>query len=259
MEVTTRPVRGGMFNVEVLRGGSGSPVLFLHGAMGLNWDGFLDQLATRHTVVAPFIPGYGGTSGDEHLLDFHDLITFFLDFLDAEGLRNLPIIGHSIGGMIAAELAAVQPDRFTKLVLIAPTGLWDPANPVLDFFVASPTDLAQALYYDQDSEPAKRAAYTPEDAEGRVAVALERVKSLRVAAKYLWPIPNRGLNKRIHRISAPTLIVWGANDLLNPPSYAQAFSAKIPGSRVQLIPNAAHQVQEERPRAVAEAVLPFIA
>ncbi len=258
METRHVSVRGGNFSVEVLEGGSGSPLLYLHGWGGLEWGPFLDRLATTHRVIAPRHPGYGETTGDEHLLDFHDLLIYYLDLLDTLGLQQIAVAGHSLGAMVAAELVALQPNRFTKLALIAPFGLWNAEHPVADFFVLSPADVSRACYFDQESAAAVLAAATPETDEGRVAVALERVKSMRVAAKYLWPIPNRGLNKRIHRVTLPTLIVWGANDGICPPVYAEEFAAAIPGSRIQFIERAGHLVQDEQPAAVAEAIETFL-
>lgn len=258
METRQVSVRDGAFNVEILEGGSGAPLLYLHGWRGLEWDAFLDRLARTHRVIAPRHPGYGETTGDDHLLDFHDLLIYYLDLLDALGLKQIPVVGHSLGAMVAVELAALQPDRFTKLGLIAPFGLWNPEHPVADFFVLSPADLSRACYFDQESPAAQAAAATPATDEGRVAVAVERVKSMRVAAKYLWPIPNRGLSKRIHRVTAPTLIVWGANDGICPPAYAEEFASRIQASQVQFIEQAGHLVEDEQPASVADALERFL-
>jgi len=252
-------VRGGMFDIEVLEGGSGDPVLFLHGEAGLRWDAFLEALAGRYRVIAPSHPGFGESTGNEHLLDLHDLIYYYLDFLDTLELRSLPVIGHSLGGMFAAELAAVQPDRFSRLVLIAPLGLWNAAYPVMDFFTATPAELSAALYHDPTSPAAVTAAQPPKEGEAMISFMLERAKSLATAAKYLWPIPNRGLNKRIHRIAAPTLLIWGESDGLCPPRYGEDFQALIPDARLETIQEAGHLPQVEQPEKLAELVMGFLA
>ena len=252
-------VRGGMFNTDVLEFGSGPPVLFLHGAGGVMADRFLETLAQQYQVIAPRHPGFGESSGTEHLLDIYDLIYYYLDFLDAANLRNLPLIGHSLGGMFAAELAAVQPERFTKLALIAPVGLWNAQYPVADFFSMTPAELSEAVYHDPESPIAKAAAQAPEEDEAYVHFMLERAKSLATAAKYLWPIPNRGLNKRLHRISAPTLLIWGESDKLVPPNYGKDFQAGIAGARLEIIPEAGHIPQIEQPERLSESVLSFLA
>lgn len=252
-------VRGGKFAADVLEAGSGSPLLYLHGWAGLQWDPFLEALSQNHHVIAPRHPGYGESSGDEHLVDYNDLLIYFLDLLDKMGLKGIPVVAHSLGAMFAADIAALQPDRFSSITLIAPFGLWDPEHPVIDFFVSSPKDLARSIYADLDSELAQAASQPPKDDETRVAVALERAKSLRTAAKYLWPIPNRGLNKRIHRVSAPTLLIWGKQDGVCPPAYAEEFKSNLSRATVLMIDNAGHYPQLEKQAEVVAAIESHIA
>ena len=249
-------VRDGMFTTEVFEDGSGPPLLFLHGVNNVQpGDPFLARLAQRYRVIAPRLPGFGESRGGEHLLDIHDLIYYGLDLLDTLGLRGLPVIGHSLGGMIAAELAAVQPERVSRLVLIAPFGLWNPAYPVADFFAMAPAQLAAATYHDPASPAAQAAARPPEDNEAYIAFMLDRAKSLATSAKYLWPIPNRGLSKRLHRIAAPTLLVWGESDGIVPPRYADDFQAAITNATVKIIREAGHLPQVEQPDQDADTVL----
>jgi pimeloyl-ACP methyl ester carboxylesterase len=252
-------VRDGAFNTEVWEAGSGAPVLYLHGEGRPTWTPFHDALARRHRVIAPLHPGYGGSTGNEKLQDLTDLLYYYLDFLDQLGLRGLPLIGHGLGGMVAAELAAVQPDRFTALVLVAPMGLWLPDDPVQDFFVMTPAELAAALYHDPASPAARAASETPTEGDALIEFHLERAKSLATAAKYLWPIPNRGLAKRTHRIAAPTLIVWGASDGIASPRYAEALRERIAGARVTIVEEAGHLPHEEQPAKLAEIVSAFLA
>ena len=244
--------------IEVKEAGQGEPLLFLHWEFGPRWTAFHDRLAERWHVIAPSHPGFGNSSGGEHLHDIHDLIYWYLDLLDEQGVRGLPLVGHGLGGMIAAELAAVQPERFSHLVLLAPFGLWLPDAPTLDFFAASPSELAAALYYDQTSPAAVAASTPPSDQAALIEQALERAKSQASAARYLWPIPNRGLSKRLHRVRAPTLIVWGERDGLIPPAYGDAFRAHIRGSRLEIIPEAAHQLLDEQPDRLAALIQSFV-
>jgi pimeloyl-ACP methyl ester carboxylesterase len=160
--------------------------------------------------------------------------------------------------MIAAELAAMQPDRFDRLVLIAPLGLWDPTYPVLDFFAADPADLGRALYHDPESPVARAARDVPRDGDPYIQFMLDRAKSLATAAKYLWPIPNRGLGKRIHRVTMPTLLVWGASDGVCPPRYGEDFHRLIPGSELAILERAGHLPQVERPDELGRVVSPFL-
>ena len=252
-------VRGGVFDVEVWDAGEGDPVLYMHGEGRPTWTEYHDALAEKSHLIAPLHPGYGGSTGTEQLQDLPDLIYYYLDFLDQLGLRDLPLIGHGLGGMIAAELAAVQPERFTKLILISPMGLWLQGDPVEDFFAVPPARLAELLYHDLDSAPARAAADVPTEGDALIEYHVERAKSMATAAKYLWPIPNRGLAKRTHRIAAPTLIVWGASDRIASPAYAEAFRERINGSRVQIVERAGHLPHEEQPDRLAELSLAFLA
>lgn len=253
-------VRGGMFNTEVIEEGNGAPLLYLHGVDGVQpGDPFLSRLAETYHVVAPRLPGFGDSTGSENLLDIHDLIYYELDLLDALGLRGVPVVGHSLGGMVAAEIAAVQPERVNRLVLIDAFGLWNPDYPAADFFAMSPPVLAAATYYDPESPVARAAAAAPEDNEAYIAFMLDRAKAMATSAKYLWPLPNRGLNRRAHRITAPTLIVWGEGDKIVPPQYAKDFQALIANAKVEIISKAGHLPQVEQPDQVADAIAGFLA
>jgi pimeloyl-ACP methyl ester carboxylesterase len=258
-------VRNGEFQVDVFEGGSGDPLLFLHGVAGLEWTPFLEKLSAKHTVIAPRTPGFGESTGTESLHDIHDIVYFYLDLLDELGLDNLPLIGHSLGGMFAAELAAVQPDRFTSVALVSPFGLWDDANPFDDLFAISLEELAAAMYADASSDEAVAIATAPqakmtevdpvtEEGQATIYYLVERAKSMSTTAKYLWPIPNRGLSKRLHRVTQPSLVIWGESDGIIPPAYAEQFASKIPNSIVNIVPNAAHMVIDEQPDQVVDLI-----
>jgi len=258
-------VRNGECQVDVLEGGSGDPLLFLHGVSGLEWTPFLQKLSANHTVIAPRTPGFGESTGTESLHDIHDLVYFYLDLLDELGLDKLPLVGHSLGGMFAAELAAIQPNRFTSVALASPFGLWDDANPIGDLFAISLGELAAAMYADASSPEAVAIATAPqarmtevdpdtEEGQATIYYLVERAKSMSTAAKYLWPIPNRGLSKRLHRVTQPSIVIWGESDGIIPPVYAEQFGAKMSSSSVNKIPNAAHMVIEEQPDQVVDII-----
>jgi pimeloyl-ACP methyl ester carboxylesterase len=253
------PLRGGRFEVDLLEDGAGPALLYLHGTFGRREDALIARLARSRRVLAPAHPGYGGTTGAEHLSDLHDLIYYYLDLLDHLALRDLALVGHGLGGMFAAELAAVQPERFARLVLLAPLGLWDPDHPVLDFFAAEPERLAAALYHDPTSPAARATAAVPAEDSRYVTYVLERAKAMATAASYLWPIPNRGLSRRLHRVAAPTLLLWGESDGLCPPAYGRAFQAAIPGSELVVLPDAGHMLPVEQPEQVAALIERFVA
>lgn len=254
----------GNFNIEVFEKGSGDPLVYLHGFSGTEWNDALEGLSASRHVIAPRVPGFGESSGTEDLIALHDLLYVMLDILDELGVQDFPLVGHSLGGMFAAELAAMQPDRFSHLVLIAPFGLFEMDDPVPDFFTYRPAELAKAMFHDPDSPQAKSQHTGPgaitadPDPDDLMEFQLERARSLGQTAKWLWPIPNRGLNRRLHRISTPTLIIWGDEDGIIPPSYAQRFAAVIPNAKVETVKEAAHQVQVDQPAKVTELIKGFI-
>jgi pimeloyl-ACP methyl ester carboxylesterase len=138
MERRSVSVRGGMFQADVREYGDrgAEPLLFLHGSSGLLVDPYLDMLGERFRVIAPLHPGFGDSTGLEHIDDIVDLAIYYYDFLDELGLESAHVVGHSLGGMLAAEVAALDPGRVRRLVLANPVGLWRDDAPVMDFFSA---------------------------------------------------------------------------------------------------------------------------
>ena len=234
-------VRNGSFQVAVLEGGSGEPLVYLHGIEGLSgWDSNLDRLAQDHHVYAPYQPGVGNSSGLEALDDLWDLVLFYEELLDSLGLEQVALVGHSYGGMVAAELAAHCAHRVKSLVLISALGLWLDEQPVRDFFIFTPEERAQHYWFDSTSEAAKAELAAPEDPMEKVEANIERTKTMIAVAKFTWPIPERGFKKRAHRIKSPTLIMWGSGDGVSPPIYGQEFQKLIPGSQLQVLEGCGH-------------------
>ncbi|MCY4360760.1 MAG: alpha/beta fold hydrolase [Gammaproteobacteria bacterium] len=258
----TVAVLGGLLNVRVDVAGTGDPLVFLHSAGGLQWDPFLEGLAERYTVYAPYFPGtYPGEPNDiDHVEDLWDAVLAYDDVLSGLGIDSTLLIGHSFGGMLAAELAAHKPERISRLVLIAPIGLWHKDSPytVADWTAKDAEGLAAVLFHNTASELVK-AALTPPDDEDEAAEGLVQfLWTLGCTAKVIWPIPDKGLNKRIHRISAPALVIWGENDALIPPAYASIFGASINQAEVCMIPDCGHVPPLEQLDALNSAVNQFL-
>ena len=252
MEPRAVSLRDGMFQAHLLQGGAGDPLLFLHGAGGLREGEYLDLLAQRFTVYAPSHPGFGSSEGGEHIEDIIDLALYYHDLMDELKIESAHVVGHSMGGMLAAEVAALCPHRVRRLVLANPVGLWRDDEPVLDFFTLSPEQLLPYIWHDPGSEAAKAAYPVPETDEERAELLFQRTQALASASKFLWPIPDRGLHRRIHRIQSPTLIVWGESDRLVPASYAEDFSSSIRDSRVVILSECGHlPMLEKRDEFVA--------
>lgn len=259
MEEKTISVRNGMFETKLRMGGSGEPLLYLHGAGGLReWEPFLAGLAKSFAVYAPSHPGFESSTGIEHIDDIIDLVVYYNDFLDAIGLESAHVVGHSMGGMFAAELAALSPERVDKLVLCNAVGLWIDEHPVADFFAVTPPELANMLWHDTESEMAKAMFAVPQDEQEQLEAFLLRSQHLATAGKFLWPIPDKGLKKRIHRIKAPAHIVWGQSDGLTPAVYAQAFQKRIPGAEVTILPRCAHLPMYEDMDGFVSTVTDFL-
>lgn len=252
-------LRGGKFQVQLVEGGSGDNLLYLHGAGGFTgWAPFLDKLAQHYHVYAPAQPGVARSSGLEHLDDWWDLMLFYEELIQDLGLGQTYVMGNSYGGMVAAELAAHRPERVARLVLVDSLGLWLDDAPVADFFILTPTERSQLLWYDPNSEVARSYLTQPQDPTARMEAQLDRTQTLSAIGKFAWPIPERGLTKRAHRITMPTLLLWGDADQVVPPVYGTAFQELLPDATLRVIEKCGHLPQLERPDEFIAAVQGFL-
>jgi pimeloyl-ACP methyl ester carboxylesterase len=251
--------------IEVLQAGSGPSLVFLHGAGGIpTWDGVLPILSSRFTVTAPLLPGYGSSVGLEALEDHFDLFLHCFDVLEALGIERPYLVGESMGGWIAAEMAALRPRDVGRLALAAPIGLWRDEAPIIDLFGYATNELVPFLFHDPSCPAAQMmlgvgAMLSDKDdrTDAQVEFLIALARGFRTAAKFLFPIPERGLERRLHRITAPTLVVWGEQDRFAQPSYGKIFVEKIRGARLMTIPNAGHLIGAEQPEAYGKALLTF--
>lgn len=250
-------------SIEVLEAGDGPPLLFLHGAGGIpTWEGALPLLARRYRVHAPLLPGFGQSTGLEFLEDQLDLFLHGFDVMEALGLERPYVVGESMGGWIAAEMAALRPKEIGRLALAAPVGLWRDEAPIADMFGMMTHELVPYLFHDTTCAPAQRmlgvgALLSDRDdrTEEQVEFLLALARGFRTAAKFLFPIPEHGLEKRLRRITAPTLVLWGTGDRFVQPLYARVFADAISGARLEMIDDAGHLIGLERPEAYTEAVV----
>jgi len=181
------------------------------------------------------------------------------DLVDALALRRPHLIGHSMGGMIAAEMACLAPRDLDRLALVAAAGVWLDDHPIPDIFAMLPQEIAEVLFVD----PALGAALLTGGADLADIEALKDFyivtqRRLAMAGKILFPIPNRRLSKRLYRLTAETLVLWGAADRLIAPAYAAAWKALIPVARVQTIEGAGHMLPYEQPDAFVDALVRFL-
>ncbi len=247
---------GNQVKPRVMVAGKGAPLVYFHGGLGLHWNEFLDALARDFTVYAPEFPGT--TPGDQDALraldDWWDVVLYHYEMLDALKLRAPLVVGHGFGGMLAAEVAATDPARVGKLVLLSPMGLWRDDTPIRNYIVTPQPELAPLIFMNPDHPARAKLFPDPNDYDA----VIQFQWTLACVGKFIWPIPDKGLKKRLGRIKAPTLLVWGRQDKLIPPVYAGEFASRIKGSKLELIDSASHMLEIENTAAVAKVVSKFL-
>ncbi|GAA3742079.1 alpha/beta fold hydrolase [Salinactinospora qingdaonensis] len=253
-------VWNGDITMRVRVGGDGPPLVYLHAANGFVWDPFLDRLAERYTVYAPEFPGTtpGNPYAIHHLDSVWDAVLIYEETLRGMGLNAVPVVGQSFGGMLAAELAAAYPTLFSRAVLLDPIGLWCDDTPVSNWISAPFPELMAMLFHDPTSEAVQDLLAMPDDPDAQASAQAAMVWNLGATGKLCWPIPDRGLRKRLHRVSAPTLLVWGEHDTLIPVRYAEEFQRHIAGSRVEIVAGAGHVPQVEQEETTHRLVSAFL-
>jgi pimeloyl-ACP methyl ester carboxylesterase len=253
-------VGGDRVDLRVRVHGSGPPLVFLHPASGLAWDPFLDDLAAERTVYAPLVPGTSPEDPDaiDEVRDLWELVLLEQEALASLGLQGADIAGASFGGMLAAELQATFPGMFGKLVLLDPIGLWRDDAPVANWMMTAPQDLPALLFADPAAPAAQAMFALPDDHVERADAIAAMTWALGCTAKFVWPIPDRGLVRRLHRITAPTLIVWGAEDALVPVVYAEEFAQRIAGARIEVLEGCGHAPHVERREETLQLVREFV-
>jgi pimeloyl-ACP methyl ester carboxylesterase len=242
-------------DVSYLRGGSGPPLLSLHGAGGVNGTpAWLERLAASYDVIVPDHPGFGRTSTPEWFDNVHDVAYFYLDFLSALGLHGVHLVGQSIGGWIACEMAIRNTSRLASLALIAPAGLRVAGAETFDIFLASPEANVRASFHDQRFADERLNAPPPSPDEVEIQLR-NRFASARIAWQPRLYDPH--LAKWLHRVDVPTLVVWGAQDAILPAAMQAEFVRLIPGAQSVTIPNCGHIPAVEQPDALVDAIARF--
>lgn len=257
MELQKLTIETTGIDIHYYRAGRGEPLLYLHHLLGIvGWEPALARLAESFEVIAPFAPGWGPAKDDLATIDAGplDLTLNNVDLLDALGLESVHVAGISIGAWMAAELAAIFAPRVERLVLFNPLGLWLEDTPGDDPFAQHPMAPSRGLF----SDPSLRESLVikkGEEIEGLVSEML----NLRASAKFLWPIPDTGVARRLARIQAPTLIVTSEKDAIIPAEYGPAWQKAIAGAELARFPAAGHLAELEDPDGFARYVTDFIA
>ena len=258
--------------VQLFRGGDpdAPPLVYLHSAGGETQLEVLDDLATDFDVIVPVLPGWGESEGGDAIDDPEDVVFHLLDVFDALGLgadgpRPL-VMGTSLGGWMALELATRYPDRVAGLVLVNPVGLYLEGAPIEEMFGRSPAELAEMLFADQ-TQPIAAMMHAMDEFTGdvgkQVEIPIELVlpmwKAMGATARIGWDpyLHNPKLRNRLHRVTVPVLVVAGAQDGLVPRAHAETYAAELPDARLEVVEGAAHWLPLEQPQELAALVRAF--
>jgi pimeloyl-ACP methyl ester carboxylesterase len=240
--------------------GAGPAVVFFHGPWGLTWGPFLDALARQFTVYAPEHPGTtpGEPDAIQHVDHLWDLVLGYDELLTELRLREVMLAGHSFGAMVACEVAALQPARVKRLALIDPIGLWRDDAPVINWMLLGPAEMPGYVFHQPAGPAAKTMFAVPDDPEAGALARTRLAWAMGATGKFIWPIPDKGLKKRIHRVVAQTLLVWGEHDRLVPRAYAKEFAGRLQDTRLEVVAAAGHAPHLEQPDATARVVQAFL-
>jgi pimeloyl-ACP methyl ester carboxylesterase len=231
--------------VVVQTAGEGEPLLFLHGAGTVTGFDALLPLAERFKLIVPFHPGFGPSADDTTVDDVHDYRRHYLDLLDELEIDELLLAGHSMGGWIASYLAADNPRRVKRLVLAAPWGVRSDEHPTLDFF-AVPGDQLPG-YLTSDLSIFEGHAPMPPTPE----FLADRYRESTSAARLMWARPyDLKLHRWLHRLTMPTLLLWGDADAVIPAAQAPLWAELVPGAEIRTLPGVGHLMFDESREAV---------
>jgi pimeloyl-ACP methyl ester carboxylesterase len=228
------------------RAGAGATVLFLHDAAGASWDPLLDKLSAQCRVIAPEHPGFGRRQIPEWMMSTGDVAFFYLDVLRALDLREVHLVGHGLGGWIAAEIAIRATSRLASVTLLAPAGVESPEAPFDDIFAWTTDEFARRHFHDPNLAEDWRQAQAKLD----IDVVLQNRTAL---ARLAWNprLNNPQLPYWLHRIDVPTLLVWGEDDQVIPFACHAPFKREIPQAELLALPATGHALPIERADEIA--------
>jgi pimeloyl-ACP methyl ester carboxylesterase len=243
--------------LELFESGQESPVLFLHGASGFDQrQPFVAPLSAKHRLIAPSHPGFGKSSLPEWLDSIDDIAHIYLELLDTLGLNQVDIVGCSIGGWIAAEMATKSPERVRRLIMVGPVGVKTGSADKLDIpdiFAMPQADVQKLLFHD----PVRMTPDISKMSDDELTVMFRNRETLALLVWEPW-MHNTKLKHRLHRVKAPALFIRGASDGLVSDTYLKAYAGLLPNARMLTIPVAGHAPHLEQPEAFASAVLEFL-
>jgi pimeloyl-ACP methyl ester carboxylesterase len=247
---TRRTLKINGIDTVVLEAGSGPPLVFLHGAGTVTGFDFAPAWSSRYHVIIPYHPGFGLSADDPAIDEIHDFVLHYVELFDTLELGQFRLVGQSMGGFIATKFAVEHRHRVEKLVLICPIGIpVPPGQPTVNFLAVPPEELPALLAHD----PQTVIKHLPPGAPSPDFIA-ERVKEATTAGRVLGGgqrTYDEKLPRHLHRLTMPTLIIWGKQDKLTPAAQHTTWAKALPNAKVKLFDNAGHLVLDEAPAAAA--------
>ena len=248
----------GSVDVHAWVGGQGKPLLVLHGAGGnRGWTRWVERVAERYTVWAPTHPGFGQSGDAEWMEGIDDLARFYLWFIEVAGLGRPHVLGQSIGGWTAAEMAVMSPGTIDRLVLVAPAGLKPEAGEILDIFYQPLPKLRELTVHDPSTIPEWDALFgtPPTPAEQEIAA-----RNREMTARLTWKpyMHNPRLAHFLPRVTNPALIVWGREDKIVPMICGEQYRRRLPNATLRVLEQCGHVPPIEQPEVFARLVLDFL-
>ena len=258
-DFTEELVDVGGSKLQVLKGGSGDPLLILHGAGGSRgWLRYVQELSDRYTVYLPSHPGFGASERPEWIESVQDLACFYTWFQEQEGLEEVRAIGFSMGGWLASEMVAMSRHSFSKLMLVDAVGIKPERAEIADIFIISPAQVIELMFHDPQQAPEYDQVFSQVPTPGQVDQA-ERDREMAVRLCWKPYMYDPRLPALLGRTRCPTRIVWGREDRIVPLECGELFQQAIPGSDLVVIDNCGHAPQIEKPGEFVAAALDFLA
>ncbi len=242
--------------IDMIECGAGRPLLFLHAENGIEpAAAAIEELAKAAHVFAPTHPGFGRSELPAGMRSVDDLSYFYLDLLDQLDLRDITVVGVSLGAWIAAEIAVKSTARMARLVMANAVGIKvgdRESRDIADIFALTDQEYLELTYC--DPSVGQRDYKALPDAE-----VLAAARAREATARFAWNpyFHDPRLKSRLHRIRIPTLFLWGSHDRMLSEAYGRAYCAIVPGARFEVIDRAGHFPHQEQPKVFAERVLAF--
>jgi pimeloyl-ACP methyl ester carboxylesterase len=257
LSLKSTTLRIAAIELELFEAGDGPPLLWLHDGQGFHRHAeFVNLFAARRRLIVPSHPGFGKSSLPDWLDSVDDIAHLYLELLDRLDLDQLDIVGCSIGGWIAAEMATKKPEILRRLVMVSPVGIKVGSSDRLDIpdiFAMPQEEVDKLLFHD----PVRMKIDPLVIAEQELTILMRNRETLALLSWEPW-MHNPKLKHRLHRIDTPALFVRGSSDGVVSADYLQAYAQRLPQARIAEIREAGHLPHVERPQAFASTVLTFL-